>query len=68
MAYENPMYVEALKVMPKVNSRVMTNDGEGVVIYNDLLNKTVSVKFENDSSSEVKNYSLDDVKFKKENK
>ncbi|MBQ8909299.1 MAG: stage 0 sporulation protein [Clostridia bacterium] len=68
LAYENPYYVEVLKAMPKVNSRVSTAQGEGVVIYNDLLNKTVSVKFENDSSSEVKSFTLDEIKFKNDNK
>ncbi|MBE7074118.1 MAG: stage 0 sporulation protein [Clostridiales bacterium] len=68
LAYENPYYVEALKVMPKINSKVTTEEGEGVAIYNDLLNKTVSVKFENDSSSEVKSFPLDQIKFKNDNK
>ena len=67
LAYENPYYVEVLKSMPKVNSRVTTPEGEGVVIYNDLLKKTVSVKFENESSSEVKSFELDKLKFKNQN-
>ncbi|MBQ8444404.1 MAG: stage 0 sporulation protein [Clostridia bacterium] len=66
LAYENPYYVEVLKQMPRINSRVSTSEGEGVVIYNDLLNKKVSVKFENDSSSEIKSFSLDQIKFKNE--
>ncbi|MBP3344656.1 MAG: stage 0 sporulation protein [Clostridia bacterium] len=64
LAYENPYYVEVMKTMPKVNTRVKTPDGEGVVIFNDLLKKKVSVKFENDSSSEVKVFEVGDIKFK----
>lgn len=62
LAYENPYYVETLKVMPKVNTKVDTPDGNGVVVYNDLLKKEVSVKFENESSSEIKIYPLDKIK------
>lgn len=67
LAFENPYYVEVLKVMPKVHSKVMTPDGEGIVIYNDLLGKNVSVKFETEKQSEVKSYSLDKIKFNKNN-
>lgn len=63
LAYENPYYVEVLKIMPKVNSKVNTPDGSGVVIYNDLLKKSVSVKFENEGSSEIKEYQVEQVKF-----
>lgn len=65
LAYENPYYVEVLKIMPKVNSQVDTPDGSGKVIYNDLLKKTVSVKFENENSSEIKVYPVDKINFLK---
>ena len=65
LAYENPYYVEVLKIMPKVNAEVDTPDGSGKVIYNDLLKKTVSVKFENENSSEIKEYSIDKINFLK---
>lgn len=67
LAFENPYYVEVLKTMPKVNSKVGTPDGEGVAIYNDLLKKTVSVKFENEGSSEAKTYQVKDLKFTRPN-
>ena len=54
-----------MKTMPKINSKVSTPDGEGVVIYNDLLKKTVSVKFENENSSEVKSFAVENLNFKK---
>ena len=63
LAYENPYYMEVLKEMPKVGSTVSTKDGEGKVIYCDLLKKTVSVKYQSETSSEVKNYELGDIKF-----
>lgn len=65
LSYENQTYAEALKIMPKVGSAVKTADGIGKVMYNDLLNRRVSVKFEDDSSSEIKEYDLNDVKFEK---
>ena len=68
LAYENPYYVEVMKAMPKVGTTVSTPEGEGVVIYNDLLKQTVSVKFENESSSEVKPFQLEQVRFKNHNK
>lgn len=66
LAYENPYYEEVVKIMPKVNSRVSTPDGVGQVIYNDLLKKRVSVKFQTESSSEIKEYEIDQIKVKKD--
>ena len=66
LAYENPYYEEVLKIMPKVNSRVSTPDGVGQVVYNDLLKKKVSVKFQNEVSSEIKEYSIEDIKIKRD--
>lgn len=64
LAYENPYYEEVLKIMPKINSRVSTPDGVGQVIYNDLLKKIVSVKFQTESSSEIKEYEVEKIKIK----
>ena len=55
-----------MKEMPKLNSFVKTADGEGKVIYCDLIKKTVSVRFQTETTSEIKNYELKDVRFKKE--
>lgn len=62
LSYENEVYIEALKVMPKVNSFVQTPDGKGKVIYNDLLKKIVTVKFEKDGLDETKEYPCEKVK------
>ena len=65
LAYENPYYVEVMSQMPKVGSSVMSPDGEGKVLYNDLIKKIVSVKFVTENSSEVKNYPVEELKFNK---
>lgn len=66
LAYENPYYMEVLKIMPKVGSMVDTPDGRGKVMYNDLLKQRVSVKFEDEDSSEIKEYDASEIKSKKE--
>lgn len=66
LSYENAYYEEILKIMPKVHSKVSTPDGVGQVIYNDFLKKTVSVKFQTETSSEIKEFSIEDVKIKKD--
>ena len=67
LAYENDTYAEAEKVMPKINSRVETKDGEGTVIFNNLLNQTVTVKFEKDNEVKTMEYKLDEIKKEKRN-
>lgn len=66
IAYENQTYQESIKLMPKVNSEVKTKDGIGVVVYNDLLDRKVDVKFVKWDESEIKTYSLEEIKFNKE--
>lgn len=65
LAYENENYVEALKVMPKINSVVSTKDGEGTVVYNNLLARKVDVKFVNGDDEEIKTYDLNEIKEKR---
>ncbi len=66
IAYENPTYQEALKVMPKVGLQVGTKDGKGVVVFNDLLKREVDVKFVKGEDSEIKTYALEDINFHRE--
>lgn len=66
LAYENPYYVEVMKEMPKVGCTVVTPDGEGKVMYNDLIKKTVSVKFVTENTSEIKVYGISEIKFDKQ--
>lgn len=56
LAYENDQYVELINMMPKLGSTVITQDGKGTVVYNDLLKQIVSVKIFKDSD----NYSIND--------
>ena len=56
LAYENDQYVELINMMPKLGSTVITQDGKGKVVYNDLLKQIVSVKIFKDSD----NYSIND--------
>ena len=61
LSYENKHYAEALKLMPKVGSEVKTPDGIGTVLYNNLLKRTVEVKFEDDK----KEYAVSELEFNK---
>lgn len=61
LSYENKHYAETLKLMPKVGMEVKTPDGTGVVLYNNLLKRTVEVKFEDDK----KEYDVSELKFEK---
>jgi cell fate regulator YaaT (PSP1 superfamily) len=63
LAYEDDYYNEVNKIMPKVGKRVETPEGEGLVIYNNLLKKIVSVRFiAEDGTAEVKEFSNTQIK------
>ena len=47
LTYENEHYSETYKIMPKINTEVLTPEGKGLVVYNNLLKQLVSVKFLN---------------------
>lgn len=65
LAYENPYYVEVMKEMPKLGAIVHTPEGDGKVMYNDLIKKTVSVKFQTENTSEIKDFAVAEIKFNK---
>ena len=68
LGYENEHYVETLKQMPKVGSKVDTPDGQGIVTYNNLLSKFVTVKIKTDDDTTVLNqYDLKDIKIYEKN-
>lgn len=62
LAYENEHYSETASLMPKINSEVMTPNGKGVVMYNDLLKRHVTVKFGGDNQTEIKVYDVNNIK------
>lgn len=64
LSYENEYYSEVSAKMPKINSKVITKDGEGVVVYNNLLKQLVSVKFTSDDSVKINEYPLSEIKKK----
>jgi len=68
LGYENEHYVETLKEMPKVGSKVDTPDGQGIVTYNNLLSKYVTVRIKTDDDSTILNqYDLKDIKIYEKN-
>lgn len=62
LSYENEVYADALKIMPKVNSKVKTPDGTGTVVYNNLLKKIADVRLDGDNAL-IKQYELKDLNF-----
>lgn len=62
LAYENEHYSETASLMPKINSEVITPNGKGIVMYNDLLKRQVTVKFGDDNQTELKVFDLNDIK------
>lgn len=62
LAYENEQYIELLNQMPKLNSKVKTKNGDGVVVYNNLLKKIVTVKvFKPNGEYDINDYELDTI-------
>ena len=64
LEYENDYYARAYKKMPKVGGQVVTPDGSGVVVSNNMLKFLVKVKIEKpDGALVYKDFALDEVKF-----
>jgi len=61
LAYENDTYVEILNKMPKINSKVKTKEGNGTVVYNNILKETVTVKIEEGDAIKMIEFKLEDV-------
>ncbi len=67
LEYENDYYAEACKKVPKVGSTVGTNEGNGVVISNDMLKMISKVKITKGDGSEVyKDFAVKDLKFNRQ--
>lgn len=66
LGYENEHYSETSKLMPKVGSVVLTPNGKGKVVYNDLLKRIVQVKVGDETTYEIKNFDLSEIKKIKE--
>ena len=59
LAYEHGQYKQILERMPEMDAKVVTPDGEGVVVYRDLLREQVQVKIDDDHTQ---TYDLEDIK------
>lgn len=65
LSYENEYYAEISKKMPKIGKKVITPDGEGIAIYNNLLKQLVTVRFLDEKGAPTTNeYPASDVKRK----
>lgn len=64
LAYENDHYAELNAIVPKLNTVVITPDGEGTVIYNELLRKKVTVRIVQGDNVKVNEYDVADIKIK----
>ena len=64
LSYENEMYNEITERMPAIHTKVTTKDGEGEVIYNDILRERVHVRF-GDEGYNIKDYSLSEIEYDK---
>ena len=60
LAYENDMYTEGNKKMPRVHQKVKTPGGEAEVVYIDILRERVHVRFENGGYN-LKDYPLSEI-------
>ena len=63
LGYENHLYEEALKKMPKVRAKVVTPDGSGVVESQNILKQLLRVRVDlANGGFAVREYHVDDVK------
>ena len=61
LKYEQDHYEQTRKRMPKVGKEVTTPDGTGPVTDLNIVKETVFVRLTNGDTSEIKEYSLDDI-------
>ena len=62
LKYEQEVYEDKIKRLPKVGSIVKTVDGEGTVNSVEVLKETLRVQFKKDDVTTYKNYKASDVK------
>lgn len=63
LAYESEYYAETFKIMPQINTEVETPDGKGLVVYNNMLKRIVTVKFlMPDGSTNMREYEVEKIK------
>lgn len=63
LKYEQDVYEEAREKMPAVNREVVTPDGAGIVVENNMLTEKVKVKMQlDDGSFDVREYHLSELR------
>lgn len=62
LKYEQDVYEEKIKRLPKIGSIVKTPDGEGTVASVEVLKELLKVQFKKDDVTTYKNYKASDVK------
>ena len=62
LKYEQEVYDEKIKKLPKIGSIVKTKDGEGIVTAVEVLKEMLKVQFEKEDVKTYKNYKVEDVK------
>lgn len=62
LGYESKMYEETLARMPKIGTELVTPNGKGNVVYNDILRERVSVKRMGEGDTfVVEDFDLEDI-------
>ena len=62
LKYEQDVYEEKIKKLPKVGSVVKTEDGEGTVTGIEVLKESVTVQLKKDDINTYKKYNAKDIK------
>ena len=62
LKYEQEVYEDKIKKLPKVGSIVKTEDGEGTVVTQEVLQEAIKVQFRKDDITTYKTYPAKDVK------
>lgn len=68
LKYENKLYKELNKKLPKTGTKVIVNKKEGMIISLDTLKEEVKVKFNNEDGYNIKKYHIDEIEMKKRGK
>ncbi len=61
LKYENDYYNEVIKEMPKLGSKVITPEGEGIVEQNDLIKKVCVCRIQKDDLVAYKKFKLEEI-------
>lgn len=62
LKYEEDTYACHCKQLPKVGAKVETEDGQGHVVEQKVLEKKLKVKIETDDGDQINTYKLEDIK------